>query len=148
MNKLPLSSVENTNFGNFFPSFLLLLISCVTHFGGSIFLGMSPKKLSSHEKSVINGLKQLTEMIFKPHFQMQNEFDFDMNKTDKADDRVQSLCSNENDKTADGAMENAEQFCAMVIRNLTTKDDNGHDDWHHGQLSAYQTATERLFDSK
>lgn len=43
----------------------------------------------------------------------------------------------------------AEVFCGMVVQQLTTGDSNEHkEEWHHGQLNAYNWAHDQLFEKK
>lgn len=126
-------------------------------------IGKSPRKLSTHEKTVINGLKQLTEMIFKPHY-IQDEVDsFDGKQTEIEQQQQQQENSNDflafiNSATQpqskstdveqfiDSAMKDAEKFCAMVITTLTSDEEKQlNKDWYMGQLDAYQTASQELF---
>lgn len=48
----------------------------------------------------------------------------------------------------DSAMKDgAEQFCAMVVQQLTNQEHiDHHEEWHHGQLNAYNLAHKRLFE--
>lgn len=111
---------------------------------------------------MINGLKQLTEMIFKPLY-IQDEPDSFVEQQQQQQIRSQQQ-ENSNDFLAflnttaahsqqsnaeqflDTAMKDAEKFCAMVITNLTSDEEKKMDkDWYTGQLNAYQSASQELF---
>lgn len=48
----------------------------------------------------------------------------------------------------DVAGKGAEQFCAMVLQQLNTnRDTDTSDDWHSGQLHAYSSASQRMFEA-
>lgn len=120
-----------------------------------------------HERDVINGLKQLTEAIFKPHFRHEpvtvaapkdhpsNEVDTSATPTESSNLFslvASSVMAKENqtdlDSILDVAMNEAEQFCAMVVQQLNANHDNDtDDDWHNGQLHAYSSASQRMFDT-
>lgn len=52
------------------------------------------------------------------------------------------------DSILDVAMKEAEQFCAIVVQQLNTNQDSDtNDDWHSGQLHAYSSATQRMFET-
>lgn len=113
------------------------------------------------EKRVIGGLQQLTELLFKKHFkqnvvtrndellqsdEVSTSTVFEASSSDMQTDK-------ENDgsfqKFLDNAMEDGhgEQFTAMVINQLTAGHPVDHsDEWHHGQLEAYNQAHKRLFE--
>lgn len=117
------------------------------------------------EKRVIGGLKQLTELIFKQHYK-QNQCAEDIvsqsveplqsDEVSTSNEYKASSSDVENDKEngnfqkfLDNALGNgeAEQFCAMVVKHLTTGEPIDHsEEWHRGQLDAYNLAHERLFD--
>lgn len=109
--------------------------------------GKSPKELSPHEKTVINGLKQLTEMIFKPHFiRDATEVVQQENASEYLSIIKATTCPPSNvDQFLDAAMTKAEKFCAMVVTNLTSEQRPLDKDWHIGQLNAYQSASQTLF---
>lgn len=118
------------------------------------------------EKRVIGGLKQLTELLFKQHYKHGQNTE---NTITQHDERIQSdevttgtkrestpsdmqtdKENNENcQRFLDNAMQDghAEQFCAMVVRQLTTADSIEHsEEWHRGQLDAYNMAREHFFE--
>lgn len=126
------------------------------------------------EKRVIGGLQKLTDMLFKQYYKDNNQTEYgDGNSNSNSngnnvDENVQSdevttsreiAASNttemrtnkENDGNIqhflDNDMQNgAEQFCAMVVHQLT--DGNmveQADEWHLGQLDAYNKAHQRFF---
>lgn len=128
--------------------------------------------MSTTEKRVIGGLKQLTEFLFKQHFKSNGQVE--LNAADTTDEATQSdevsssieLPSDDdvkgdkenNSKTVpihssmDSAMhyQEAELFCGMVVEQLTTTGQRAEkppsDEWHRGQLDAYNLAHKRLFD--
>lgn len=52
------------------------------------------------------------------------------------------------DSILDVAMKEAEQFCATVVQQLNTNQDSDtNEDWHSGQLHAYSSATQRMFET-
>lgn len=115
------------------------------------------------EKRVIGGLKNLTELLFKQNYK-QNETEAELTKNSDpphTDDKSTSsqVPSDSNMNTdkensgnfqrfLDDAMKDgAEKFCAMVVQQLTAQTHIEHnDEWHRGQLNAYNLAHERLFD--
>lgn len=130
------------------------------------FAAKSPYKLSTTEKRVIGGLKNLTELLFKDHFKQTGDGQSDDNEPIKSDEMAMnveySTSSDEhafaNKENADGNVQQfeekkAESFCAMVVSQLTSGDDpisNDHknEEWHHGQLKAYNWAHDQLFEKK
>lgn len=119
------------------------------------------------EKRVIGGLKQLTELLFQQHYKRhENEVDSSQNEnnfvqsdeiTTSAETPSSSNIAMNDGKENDGnfqqfldsAMKDgAEQFCAMVVQQLTNQQHIEHnEEWHHGQLNAYNFAHERLFEN-
>lgn len=126
------------------------------------------------EKRVIGGLKQLTELLFQQHYK-NNTDETDSNQDENmpvqsdeismyrtAETVPEKQCVNmdmnmdlpkENDgnfqQFLDSAMKDgAEQFCAMVVQQLTNQQHvEQHDEWHRGQLNAYNLAHQRLFEN-
>lgn len=117
------------------------------------------------ERNVIGGLKKLTELLFKQHYK-QNQSD--ENAVTQSDDFLQSdevSTSTESEASSsemqtdkensgnfqrflDNAMGDghAESFCAMVVRQLTGAESIQHsEEWHRGQLDAYNKAHEHFF---
>lgn len=114
----------------------------------------------------MNGLKQLTEAIFKPHFRRDRVNvvtpENPSNETETATDSTEtsnlftlvtsSVMAKENqadiDSILDVAMNEAEQFCAIVVQQLNSNRDRDiDDDWHNGQLHAYSSASQRMFET-
>lgn len=108
----------------------------------------------------------MTEAIFKPHFLHErvtvpgpentaNEADTSTSSNDTSNLFslvASSVMAKENQADLDGildvAMKEAEQFCAMVVHQLNTNHDNDtNDDWHSGQLHAYSSASQRMFET-
>lgn len=133
----------------------------------------SPYKLSTTEKRVIGGLKQLTELLFKQHYkpnaneQLGNDEPMQSNEVAMSMDYSTSSGANmyTNKENTDGNVhfdenlpdesdamyhEAGEAFCGMVVQQLTTGDPNDHkeEEWHRGQLNAYNWAHEQLFEKK
>lgn len=163
---------NNSNFGkenlfffcNLLKFFLFLLFHRkIVNYQKSRFLAKSPIKLSMTEKHVIGGLKQLTELLFKQHYKhnitdenneplqsdevtTSTEYEATSidNQTDKENnDRIQQFLDN---AMGDG---HGEQFCAMVIEQLTSGHSTHHsEEWHRGQLEAYNMAHKRLFEQQ
>lgn len=118
--------------------------------------------MTAHERDVIGGLKQLTESIFKQYFRDEHGLTVSTVKTTSNEPNATPIplmatsaphMAKENQTNVGGtileaAMKGAEEFCAMVVQQLNTnhdeKDDN--DDWHNGQLHAYSSASQRLFE--
>lgn len=117
------------------------------------------------EKRVIGGLKQLTELIFKQHFKQNQMSEDSVTQTNEPLQSDEVSTSMEYEATSSGmqpdkenghfqqfldkAMGNgqAEQFCAMVVKHLTTGEPIDHsEEWHRDQLDAYNLAHERIFD--
>lgn len=133
-----------------------------------LYLGKSPRKLSLTEKQVINGLKQLTDVIFKPHYRhdttngSQSTASVTSSNVNVLNSMIATaIDANQNDKTSTDAikenerngdnmhkipMKEAEQFCAMVVHQLSKNDQDITDDWHRGQLNAYALASEKLLE--
>lgn len=134
------------------------------------FVAKSPYKLSTTEKRVIGGLKQLTELLFKQYYKPNsngqdnvdgvneplqsdevtksieyptpNDTDMQIDKENAADGHFQQKQS-DNNTTPD----EAEMFCGMVVQQLTTVEPVDHsEEWHRGQLEAYNKAHERIFE--
>lgn len=132
------------------------------------FTAKSPYKLSTTEKRVIGGLKQLTELLFKEHYKQNAKDQKDTNEPLKSDemetnvDYPSSSGANmyANKENTDGNVKQiednvpdesggAEVFCGMVVQQLTTGESKDHtEEWHHGQLNAYNWAHEKLFQKK
>lgn len=107
----------------------------------------------------------MTEAIFKPHFRHEhltvpapenssNEAGISSATNDPSNLFTlvaSSVMAKENqanlDDMPDVAMKEAEQFCAMVVQQLNTNRENDIDDWHNGQLQAYSSASQRMFES-
>lgn len=134
--------------------------------------GKSPRKLSISEKRVISGLKQLTEVLFVQHYRTNENQDQENmsnialeNAATAAADMM--MLSNANIEQAtntatatdkenngdfqrflDSAMKNgAEQFCTIVMQQLTADEHiELSEEWHNGQLNAYDLARKRLFE--
>lgn len=129
-----------------------------------VFIAKSPIKLSMTEKRVIGGLKQLTELLFKEHYkqpdsnqchstvsqrdeplqsdEVTTSTEFEATSSDMQSDK-------ENDERFQQYIDNGqgERFCAMVVKQLTSKSSIDHsEEWHHGQLEAYNMAHKRLFE--
>lgn len=127
--------------------------------------------MSTTEKRVIGGLKQLTELLFKQHFKQDANNQIDNNESLKSDEMAMNVEYStssganmygnkentdesgqfqENVPDECGAMyDEAEMFCGMVVQQLTTVDPKDHkEEWHHGQLNAYNWAHEQLFEKK
>lgn len=131
------------------------------------FLAKSPYKLSTTERHVINGLKQLTELLFKQHFKPN------LNEEDNVDENNEPLQSNEvstsieyptstnsnmqnNKENHDDGQQcqansntndEGENFCRMIIQQLKAGDAIKHsEEWHRGQLDAYNIAHKRIFE--
>lgn len=115
------------------------------------------------EKCVVNKLKQLTEALFIEHYQ-KNENKEQKNvlnvtpETTTAAVNNMKILSNVNvtqasnsDETnndfSDFSIENgAEQFCAIIIKQLTVDDHiESVEKWHNEQLNAYDFAYKCLF---
>lgn len=105
----------------------------------------------------------MTEAIFKPHFRheqltvpaLENSSN-DAGTSSATNDAsnlfslvASSVMAKENQANLDGVldatMKEAEQFCAMVVQQLNTNREI--DDWHNGQLQAYSSASQRMFES-
>lgn len=117
------------------------------------------------EKRVIGGLKQLTELLFKQHYKQDNQNQSVFTQSDEPVQSDEVSTSTEYEATSsdmqmdkendgrfqqflDNAMEDGqgEQFCAMVLEHLTTANSIDHsEEWHRGQLDAYNLAHKRLF---
>lgn len=114
------------------------------------------------EKRVIGGLKQLTELLFKQHYKQQNtnqchsiqndeplqsdevttSTEFEATSSDMQSDK-------ENDERFQQYIDDGhgEHFCALVVKQLTSKSAVNHsEEWHRGQLEAYNMAHKRLFE--
>lgn len=115
------------------------------------------------EKRVIGGLQQLTELLFKQHFKQnavtQNDepLQYDEVSTSTVFEATSSGMETDDKENVDGPfqqfLDNAmddghgETFCAMVINQLTDGHPVDHrEEWHHGQLEAYNQAHKRLFE--
>lgn len=114
------------------------------------------------EKRVIGGLKELTELLFRQHYKDKNEADQNENKFVQSEEiSTSSECPSSSsiestDKEngnfqqfLDSAMKDgAEKFCAMVVQQLTNQQHiDHHEEWHKGQLNAYNFAHEQLFET-
>lgn len=120
----------------------------------------SPYKLSTTEKRVIGGLQKLTELLFKQHFKPNaNEGNMDNGGPVQSDENAMSVDYSTTNGTAnmyadkentdENPPDEAEVFCGMVVQQLTTSDPNEQkEDWHRGQLNAYNWAHDKLFDKK
>lgn len=114
------------------------------------------------EMRVIGGLKNLTELLFKQNYKQnatanESTENSDPLQTDEksTSSEVPSGSNTNTDKENSGnfqrflddAMKDgAEKFCAMVVQQLTTQTNIEHnEEWHRGQLNAYNLAHERLF---
>lgn len=128
--------------------------------------------MSTTEKRVIGGLKQLTELLFKEHFKPNGDDQSDGNEPMKPNEMAMNVeyptSSDEhalaNKENADGNVQQfqenvpnddspmcdeAEVFCGMVVHQLTSGGSNDHkEEWHHGQLNAYNWAHDQLFEKK
>lgn len=114
--------------------------------------------MSTTEKRVISGLKQLTELLFKEHFKPNVNEKLDNNEPMQSDENAMdmefSTSSGANmytgkENTDENVPDEAEVFCGMVVQQLTAGDRNDHkEEWHHGQLNAYNWAHEKLFEKK
>ncbi|XP_031626694.1 uncharacterized protein LOC116342983 [Contarinia nasturtii] len=153
MSELPLNSVENTR-DNF-----------IEEFDNNV-TSKSPVKLSMTERNVIGGLKQLTELLFKQHYKQNQNDENDVTQSEEflqSDEVTTSTESEPNSsdmqsdkensgnfqRFLDNAMGNghAESFCAMVVRQLTSADSIQHsEEWHRGQLDAYNMARQHFFE--
>ena len=116
------------------------------------------------EKRVIGGLKQLTELLFKQHYKQQDSnqchstvtqsevplqsdevttsTEFEATSSDMQSDK-------ENDERFQQYIDDGqgEHFCAMVVKQLTSKSSVDHsEEWHRGQLEAYNMAHKRIFE--
>lgn len=106
-------------------------------------------------------------MLFKPHFkqdandqsdnngpqvgmEMEYSASADANMYANKENTVDNAHFQENVSDENSAMyHEAEVFCGMVVQQLTTSDSNDHkEEWHHGQLKAYNWAHDQLFDKK
>lgn len=127
-----------------------------------IFIVKSPVKLSMTEKRVIGGLKQLTELLFKQHYKQQDSNQCHSTQSDEPLQSDEVTTSTEFEATSSDAQSDkenderfqqyiddgqGEHFCAMVVKQLTSKSSIDHsEEWHHGQLEAYNMAHKRLFE--
>lgn len=128
-----------------------------------LFAVKSPIKLTMTEKRVIGGLKNLTELLFKQNYKQNETVTESTENSDplqpdeiSTNSEVPSASDINTDKEnsenfqrfLDDAMKDgAEKFCAMVVQQLTTQTHIEHnEEWHRGQLNAYNLAHERLFD--
>lgn len=128
-----------------------------------MFSVKSPIKLTTTEKRVIGGLKNLTESLFKQNYKQNATADESIENSNLLRTGETSSSSEvpsgtnintgkENSgnfqRFLDDAMKDgAEKFCAMVVQQLTTQTHIEHnEEWHRGQLNAYNVAHERLFD--
>lgn len=115
------------------------------------------------EERVISGLKNLTELLFQQNYKQNvTAAESTENSDTLQSDEISTSsevpsCSNTNtdkensgnfQRFLDDAMKDgAEKFCAMVVQQLTTETHIEHnEEWHRGQLNAYNLAHERLFD--
>lgn len=119
------------------------------------------------EKCVIGGLKQLTELLFKQHYKHNEITDDAVTRCDEplqsdevttstefeatsSDTQTEKENNGNFQKFLDNAMQDghAEQFCAMVVRQLTDGGDSvdHSDEWHRGQLDAYNNANKHFFE--
>lgn len=128
----------------------------------------SPYKLSTTERRVIGGLKQLTELLFKEHYKHNSIEDDNVDgineplQSDEITTSTECATSSTMDMQTDkennangqyqldsneSMHDEAELFCGMVVQQLTTGDAVDHtEEWHRGQLKAYTAAHERLFE--
>lgn len=132
-----------------------------------LHLAKSPYKLSTTEKRVIGGLKQLTELLFKEHYKPNANERMNNDEPIQSDELTMGMeystssganmyankeNTDENDYSPDerdATYDGAEVFCGMVVQQLTTSDPNDHtEEWHRGQLNAYNWAHEQLFEKK
>lgn len=153
MNNTPLSAVENidSSHGNCAQPFMVFQRQLKPISRSS--LGKSPRKLSTHEKTVINGLKQLTELIFKPHFIQEDGNAIGGANATESPSKAKPIFSLRSsvahsqwngDSLLDAAMKDAEKFCALVITNITSDSSEMDNDWHAGQLNAYESASQQV----
>lgn len=115
---------------------------------------------------MIGGLKQLTELLFKQHYKPNSteqdnidgineplqsdevttstEYPMSIDSDTQTDKENVNFQQNQPDNTTP---DEAEIFCGMVVQQLTTVEPIEHDEeWHRGQLDAYNKAHERLFE--
>lgn len=121
--------------------------------------------MTTTEKRVIGGLTQLTELLFKPHYKHNDNAEATVSQNVDSIQSDEESTSSENDANStdmqtdmengncqqylNNAMDNgqAEQFCGMIVRTLTTGSPIDHiEEWHRDQLDAYNLAHERLFE--
>lgn len=129
--------------------------------------------MSTTEKRVIGGLKHLTELLFKEHFKQTGDDQCDSNQPMKSDEMAmnveyptsshQHAFANKENADENGQQfqedvpsesgpmcDEAEKFCGIVVHQLTShsNDHSNDQEWHHGQLNAYNWAHDKLFEKK
>lgn len=124
------------------------------------YIAKSPYKLSMTEKRVIGGLQKLTDLLFKQYYKQNpdedndNEVDGNMQSdevtmsSDVPTSTTKLRLNKENDENIHQFSDKgAEKFCAMVVNQLTRGTDEvaQADEWHRGQLNAYDTAQQHFF---
>lgn len=112
------------------------------------------------EKRVIGGLQKLTDLLFKQYYKQnsdednENEVDGNMQSdevtmsSDAPTSTTKLRLNKENDENIHQFSDKgAEKFCAMVVNQLTRGTDEvaQADEWHRGQLNAYDTAQQHFF---
>lgn len=114
------------------------------------------------EKRVIGGLQKLTDMLFKQYYKQnpdednENEVDGNMQSdettmssdVDAPTSAKKLRLKKENDENIHQFSDKgAEKFCAMVVNQLARGTDEvaQADEWHRGQLNAYDTAQQHFF---
>lgn len=113
-----------------------------------LFSGKSPQKITPNERKVIDCLKQLTDLIFKPHYKGFPSNEHPMTHASEEDaemvkeNQPNSINQEKMEKIIENAMSEGEKFCAMVVQELHTE---VNDDWHKGQLNVYHRVHNELF---
>lgn len=114
----------------------------------------------------------MTELLFKEHFKQNANDETDSTEPLKSDEVAMNVeyaassganayANKENTDSGvqqfEGNVPNgnvpmydeAEVFCGMVVQQLTAGDSKDHkEEWHHGQLNAYNWAHEKIFEKK
>lgn len=115
----------------------------------------------------------MTALLFKQHFKQNANDEIDNNaplgsdeiamstecspssganmytNKENTDGNVQYNQKNVPDDECGAINDEAEVFCGMVVQQLTAGDSNDHkEEWHHGQLNAYNWAHEQIFEKK